>query len=163
MVPLPTTTLGIESRVGIDLNPLNLEVPEERLWLRALIWPERRDRATHLDQAMKVLRRNPPRLVAGDALVELPRLVDKVPPHLTICLFSSFTFNQFQREGRNRFAAFLTEQGNHRKVFLLTLGYATPQDVELRLTTYEKGSSREERLARCAPHGGWVEWLGPRA
>jgi hypothetical protein len=161
-VPLPSASIRIDARKGIDLHPLNLDEFDDRLWLRALIWPEQSDRAIRLEEAMESFRRNPIQLIAGDVADQLPELLDKASPRLAICLFSSFTLNQISQAGRDHLAAFLTEYSRIRNisVFFLALGYVNTQDVELRLSIYEKGSTREERLARCAPHGGWIEWLG---
>ena len=165
-VPLPSPALRIDSRVGIDINPLDLGEADDRLWLRALIWPEQRERAVRLSKAIEIFQRNPVKLVRGEALEVLPNLLNNAPPGLAICLFSSFTLNQISVEVRDLLAAFLREFSHDgRKVFFLTLGGATlsgeaGQEIELWLNVFERGSIRKHRLALCAPHGGWVDWLG---
>src|SRR3989449_10779097 len=37
--PIPEILPLVESRVGIDLNPLDVRNQEEMLWLRSLVWP----------------------------------------------------------------------------------------------------------------------------
>ena len=48
-------------RVGIDLNPIDATDPDERLWLRALIWPENTAQAALQDEALRVVAADPPR------------------------------------------------------------------------------------------------------
>ncbi len=42
----------IESRVGIDLHPLSLDNLDDRLWLKACIWPEERRRHLRFDRVI---------------------------------------------------------------------------------------------------------------
>ena len=39
-VPNPTSSLAWSARTGIDLNPFDSGDAQQRLWLRALVWPE---------------------------------------------------------------------------------------------------------------------------
>jgi hypothetical protein len=43
-------------RVGIDLDPIGLDNPDDGAWLRALVWPEQRERALRLDHAIAIAR-----------------------------------------------------------------------------------------------------------
>lgn len=45
--------LQIVWRAGIDLNPLDIDEPDDRRWLHALVWPDHRDRAALLDAALR--------------------------------------------------------------------------------------------------------------
>lgn len=158
-LPLPERAFDIRRRVGIDIAPVDVEDPVERQWLEALVWPEQRERVRRLRKGIKILREEPPVMVKGDASELVPRLLEGVPPGLTRCLFSSFTLNQFSSEARESLTAGLIRQGRSETVYLLTLGGSGPRDAELRLIVYRKGEPKVERLARCAPHGGWIEWL----
>lgn len=52
--------------VGVDLDPPDLTDPEDRAWLRALVWPENAHQATLLAEAMRVVADDPPRVLRGD-------------------------------------------------------------------------------------------------
>ena len=52
MPPLPNTIPTISWRIGVDLHPLDVRSDEDVRWLRALIWPEHRDRAQRIWSAL---------------------------------------------------------------------------------------------------------------
>ncbi|MCO7239260.1 DUF2332 domain-containing protein [Aeromicrobium sp. CnD17-E] len=75
--PLPRRVPPVAARRGIDLNPLDVTSPEDVAWLETLVWPEHDDRRARLRAALEVARADPPHVVAGDLLTELPRLVEE--------------------------------------------------------------------------------------
>ncbi|KZN23544.1 hypothetical protein A4G99_11605 [Haladaptatus sp. R4] len=56
--PLPDEFPRVASRIGIDLNPLDVRDETDARWLRALVWPEHEDRHRLLRGATNVARRN---------------------------------------------------------------------------------------------------------
>jgi hypothetical protein len=82
---------AIADRVGIDLNPIDATDPDERLWLRALVWPENTAQAALQDAALKVVANDPPRTVAGDVVDVLPQVVAGVPGGTPVVVFHSAT------------------------------------------------------------------------
>ncbi len=75
--PLPQRVPRVAARRGIDLNPLDVTSPDDVAWLETLVWPEHDDRRARLRAALEVARADPPHVVAGDLLTELPRLVEE--------------------------------------------------------------------------------------
>ena len=69
----------IASRTGIDLHPVDATDPDERAWLRALVWPENFTDASLLDAALASLAADPPRLIAGDGIDVCPDLGRQLP------------------------------------------------------------------------------------
>ena len=57
----------IASTSGVDLHPLDASVDADRRWLEALIWPEDRDKAALLHDALVLAASVPVSVVAGDA------------------------------------------------------------------------------------------------
>jgi hypothetical protein len=51
--PLPESIPDVVFRVGLDLNPVDIGDPDAVDWLKALVWPERRDEARILDNAIE--------------------------------------------------------------------------------------------------------------
>ncbi len=157
--PLPQRPPAVAWRVGLDLNPIDLSDPDERLWLRALIWPDEPGRAELLREAIAAVTLDPPRLLAGDALATLPRALAEAPAELPVCIYHSFTLNQFSPEGRRRFAEIVAGAAAKRVLALIALealSRASPVP-ELRLSL---GPALTPRLlARCDAHGAWIEWL----
>jgi hypothetical protein len=161
--PLPAAFPAIASRVGLDLNPVDLRDPDAVRWLRALIWPEQKDRAALLDQAVAGALADPPPLLAGDALALLPEVFATTLPDTTLCVWHSYTLNQFPQEARAQFVALLTAESHHRVVYHISMEVAPGPGPEIRLFTYRAGARTEELLAYCSPHGYWLEWLNERS
>lgn len=148
----------VASRVGIDLNPNDVFDDEAMLWLRALVWPEQRDRAERLQRAIELARQFPPRLVQGDALAALPRVLQEIPRAAPTILFHSFVLNQVAADARAAYYEMLAEQSAGRALFDLAI---EPEEwpARLVLTTWRANLAVQETLAICDHHGRWLEWL----
>jgi hypothetical protein len=160
--PLPATFPPIASRVGLDLNPIDLRDPDALRWLRALIWPEQANRAALLEQAVAVARADPPPLRAGDALVLLPEVFAAIPLDTTLCVWHSYTLNQFPHEAREQFVALLAAESTRRDVYDIWMEGFPGDRPHIRLLAYHAGEQTEQILAHCSPHGYWLEWLNER-
>ncbi len=157
--PFPSHLPSIVFRVGLDLNPIDIGNADEVLWLRALIWPEHHERVTRLQQALEVARQEPPLLLAGDALTLLPDVIAKVPANTTLCIFHSFTLNQFSPEQRRQLSAFLQDISAQRVIFRISLERLRGEHYpRLDAIKYVNGAKTAQSLAYCAPHGSWLEW-----
>lgn len=88
-LPEPTACPEIAWRGGVDLNPLDVADPDTLAWLETLVWPEHDDRRALLTAAAEVVVADPPTLVRGDLLVELPALVDVAARHGEVVVFHS--------------------------------------------------------------------------
>jgi hypothetical protein len=157
--PLPATFPPVASRVGLDLNPVDLRDPDAVRWLRALIWPEQANRAALLDRAVAEALADPPPLRAGDALALLPDVFAATPLDTTLCVWHSFTLNQFPSEAREQFIALLAAESHRRDVYDISMEVAPGDGPQIQLFTYRAGERTEELLAYCSPHGYWLEWL----
>jgi hypothetical protein len=90
-------------RAGLDLNPLDVTDPADLAWLGALIWPEHAHRRERLRAAAAVAAADPPLLVRGDLIDDLPALVARAPAAATLVVFHSSVLYQVGRERRQRF------------------------------------------------------------
>jgi hypothetical protein len=59
-------------RAGLDLHPLDVTDPADVAWLDALIWPEHSHRRARLRAAAALAAADPPLLVRGDLVDDLP-------------------------------------------------------------------------------------------
>lgn len=157
--PIPHVLPNVMWRTGTDLNPINVNDPEATAWLQALIWPEQRERATLLEQALAAARLDPPPLRDGNALDLLPELVDAAPDDVILCIFDTYTINQFAAADQERLAALLDEIAAHRRLFQITISWVGGESPTLRLTSWTREERAERTLARCDAHGAWIEWL----
>lgn len=106
--PLPTAVPAVAWRRGIDLNPLDVTDADQMGWLTTLVWPEHDDRRAQLVRAIEVAREDPPTIVKGDLLDELPALVDRAAEHGPVVVFHSAVIAYLTAEDRDRFHAMMT-------------------------------------------------------
>ncbi|MCO5991378.1 DUF2332 domain-containing protein [Actinoallomurus spadix] len=150
--PLPV----IADRVGVDLHPVDVTDPDERLWLRALIWPENRAQADLQDAALRVVAADPPRTVTGDAVEVLPRLVAEVPGDTPVVVFHAATRLHVAADRRPRFDDAIKAVGRTHRLFHLSLEAAPdlgPVAFALRL---RHGDGPERLVAVADGHAEWI-------
>lgn len=150
----------IVERIGVDLNTLDLDDPDDCRWLRALVWGDHPERLAVLDQAIEVARRVPMTLHEGDGNQLLPGILAGLEAGIAPIVFHSHALNQFPPAARERFEASLRRASERRAIYRVSLEYAgeTPRVEAL---IYRRGTLDERtRLARYDAHGAWVEWLG---
>ncbi len=118
----------IADRCGIDLNPIDAGDPDERLWLRALIWPENGAHARLQEEALRVVAADPPRVITGDAVEVLPALVAGIPRGTPVVVFHAATRIHVPADRRGRFdAAIAAIAGDHE---LFHLSFEASRRVE---------------------------------
>ncbi|MEU3455986.1 DUF2332 domain-containing protein [Micromonospora sp. NPDC006766] len=85
--PLPNRRPEVVWQAGLNLNPLDVTDPADLAWLDALIWPEHAHRRTRLRAAAAVAAADPPLLVRGDVVDDLPALAARAPAGATLVVF----------------------------------------------------------------------------
>ena len=106
--PLPEDVPTVAWRGGIDLNPLDVADEDQMAWLATLVWPEQDDRRGQLLRAIEVARTDPPVIVRGDLLEELPALVEQASAYGTVVVFHSAVIAYLVDEERARFHDLMT-------------------------------------------------------
>ena len=160
-LPELPSQIPVASRSGIELNPIDLDDDDAVMWLRALIWPDHLARQERLSAAIEVAQRHRPRLQAGDAAAALPGAMAATPSEATLCVYGTHTLYQFPADSRRAVYAALGEQGRERPVFFVSSEGTGPGWSEVRLNHYRDGARATVELARCCPHGRWLDWLAP--
>ncbi len=159
--PLPEGMQEISSRIGLDLEPLDVRNPDDSRWLEALIWPEEYEhRAPMLRSAIEAAKEEPPILLRGDALESLPETISSAPEDAAVCVFHTFTINQFSEEMRESLTRILAESSERRPVYRVSIEWIASETPLLRLAVFNGGNEEERILAACDDHGGWIEWFG---
>ena len=175
---------AIRHRVGIDLNPLDLDDPEERAWLTACAPPEI-GALQRLAGAIDVARSGHAPIVRGPADVHLSEVLGTVPAGLLIAVVDSYTavfFNDAQlrtvrevisRLGRERDVAWVsldplvplgtrahrTVQGAEAPDCLVDQNHRGGVFAALSVTSYDGGRGPVQLLATAHPSGTRMEWL----
>jgi hypothetical protein len=113
-VPIPGRVPEIAWRAGLDLNPLDPRDADTRRWLECLVWPEHDDRREVLRGALAVAAQDPPRVVRGDLIGDLPALLDEVPEGLTTVVTHTAVLAYVDDGTAAAFADLCRERGVHR-------------------------------------------------
>lgn len=178
--PLPDDPPAVHSRVGIDLNPMDVtdadtagsrsgdpaadDAPgNDADWLRALVWPEHDERRRTLDGAIDAARDDPPRLVRGDLLDDLPGVLDDVPEDVPVCVFDTLVLYQLPETDRERVYETLRGLTTERPLHWLAgeKPYGDDDGIRLEWTRAVDGDPETDLLAAFEQHGDWVEWCDP--
>jgi hypothetical protein len=154
----------IASRTGVDINPVDVTDADERLWLRALVWPENQQEAGLLSAAFDQLIESPVDVIAGDAIDICPSLGRRLPPGEPRVVFHAATRMHVPPERRAEFDSAIDSIGEHGPLFHV---WQEPS------TAPHRGSGPDvpEALAMHGPDGidpvpliqvdGHLEWIAP--
>jgi hypothetical protein len=178
LLPPVPTSVSVAWRLGVDLNPLDARDPDTRAWLRALVWPEHRDRMAVLDAALAIAELHPPPLVRGDLTTDLPELGASAPGASALVVVSTWVLAYVTPSRRHTFVGELRQLAAERgadvwlvvgegQSILGSLGLGLTDEPPdgygpsmLALCRFRPDGSDESRLlAECHAHGRWIRWL----
>lgn len=149
----------VASRIGLELNPVDLSDPDQRDWLRALVWPDHLMRFAQLEKALRVASQTKLNIRAGDALAQLPEVLRELPEEEPVCVYHTFVVYQFSEGMRRGLDDMLTAVGLRRPIWRLSIEGTLSGDAPMLLYGYRDGVRAKRHLANCSPHGVWLEWL----
>ena len=178
--PVPPAVPVISSRVGVDRTPVDLADPDRARWLVACQWPDQPKRVIRARTAVAMAHGRRPRVVVGDAVDDVARLVAEVPESALPVVFSTWVMSYLSAERQRSFVSELDHVGRERDLSLVFAeqpglvpglaeagvvpgrpdGAADGSATALVRVDWRDGQRRAHRLADQHPHGSWVEWLG---
>jgi hypothetical protein len=181
----PRVTLPpIAFRAGIELNPVDLADPAAVRWLQACTPPEAAA-LTRLTAAAGVARQHPARIVAGDAVAELPGVLASLPGDLPVLVTDAYLAVFLPPARLTALTTILRQAGQRRPVTWLSLDPLIPlgphgrdsvqglplpaglvADYQRRgvfavlgTRTFDGTAETGRLLGRAHPSGQWLEWL----
>jgi hypothetical protein len=179
--PVAPTLPELAARVGVDRSPVELGDPDDARWLLACVWPDT-GRLERTAAAIRLAQADPPRLVAGDAVATVARVVAALPAGTSAVVVTTWAFAYLSVDERAEFVGELAEVSRRRRVAWLSAEgpgtvellaqQATPDppvperlvpaepDV-LGLVTFDDGATDAQVLAFVHPHGLWMDWRAP--
>ncbi|WP_086663076.1 DUF2332 domain-containing protein [Lentzea kentuckyensis] len=84
VLPKLPKTVKVAAKAGIGVAPADLTDEDAYAWLEACVWADQPERLRLFGVACGVLRKNPPRLVAGDPVADLARAVEPIEAPLVV-------------------------------------------------------------------------------
>lgn len=161
----PEPGLAIVHREGLDANPLDAGDPDDARWLRALVWPGEDEREARLAVALELAAQDPPPVRAGLLPEDLPAALASLRDtagrlHATPVVMHSATLQYLARPERDEVERIIRDAGVRwvsleGPTVLTSLKGRVPGDGRPYFVLALDG----EPVARCSPHGGWVDWL----
>ncbi|MDI6103643.1 DUF2332 domain-containing protein [Actinoplanes sp. NEAU-A12] len=112
--PPPDRLPEVAWRAGLDLNPLRVTDPADVAWLDALIWPEHQHRRDRLRAAAAIAAADPPLLIRGDLVDDLPGLAARAPAGATLVVFHTSVLYQVPAARREAFDHLVRTLPGHR-------------------------------------------------
>lgn len=183
---VPRELPAVVDRVGIDVEPLDLNDPSVHSWLAACI-PQEIGAVTRFHEAARVTLANPARRLRGDACELLPEVLEAIPEGPLIFLVDSYVHVFFTPSQLARFREIVDAFGRRRDLDwvstdpLVPMGPsatstvtgvpAPPQVLErnrrggvfgtISRISYRGGEMTEAILGMAHPSALWLEWLDP--
>ena len=161
-VPWPEALPTVVWRAGLDLNPLDVSDDDDVRWLEALVWPEQEHRRARLREAAAIARTEPPLLVRGDLLEDLPALAAQAPADATLVVFHSSVVTYAPDAVRTKFVDLVTGLPGHwvsnegRRVFK----HIAVPDIEPGPGMFGLLCMDGRPMGYTAGHGQAVQWFG---
>src|SRR3954468_8453037 len=100
--PIPKK-LATAAKIGMDANPVDLADEEQYAWLEACIWPDQPERLRLFGAAAAAQRKNPPDIVRGDAVDDLPAVAARIPAEVPLVVLTSNVLFMLAPERRQAF------------------------------------------------------------
>lgn len=163
--PVPTPTpLQVEERRGVDLAPVDLAAPNDRLRLIAYLWPDQSERLRRTEAAMAL---TPAVLDKADAVEWLGTRLAPAPGRCHM-LYSTIAWQYLPAEAQMR-GAKLIEAAGHAATETAPLAWVKmepdrsdpDQAPGAALTLHLWPGGTDIVLGRIDFHGRWVRWTGP--
>ncbi|WP_433367803.1 DUF2332 domain-containing protein [Actinoplanes sp. CA-142083] len=147
-------------RAGLDLTPRDITDPDDLRWLESLIWPEHTHRRERLRAAAEWAKQDPPLLLQGDLVDDLPGLAERAPEGATLVVFHTSVLYQVPAERRETFISLVRDLPGHwisvENPTVLDYGsLPNPPDETLHNVLALDGRP----LAWCRPHGQAMTWF----
>ena len=101
---------SVVERIGLDLHVNDLHNEEDYLWLRALIWPEHKERLEMFDVCI-FSENESVQLIEGDGVELLSSIIEQISEEAVICIFHTHVANQIPEQVKHKLEKQIQEIG----------------------------------------------------
>ncbi|OUD10002.1 hypothetical protein BVC71_00315 [Marivivens niveibacter] len=156
----PAGTVAISDRRGVDLAPIDIHSPIDRLRLKSYIWPDQPQRMDMTDAAISMFNA---KIDQADAVDWLSKSLSTRKGHLTL-VYSTIAWQYLPRDAQYRGEAIMEMVGRATNadaplawLLIENDGKGEGAGISLRLWPNDLKLS----LGRMDFHGRWVQWAPP--
>lgn len=171
--PVPSRAIPlVVTRIGVDLDPLDVTDPDDARWLRACVWPEQLTQPATLDAELAQAATAPPTLLRGPVVEVLPDAITRVPADALPVVMTTWTLSSLPPASRLRFLQHLDEASTGRPVAWVSaegvgVAPAVPTLGDRRasghsiigVAVFDHSSLDVEAVGRCWSRGRMLAWL----
>jgi hypothetical protein len=136
----------VRSRVGVDQAPPDLHTDEGVLLLKSFVWAGQGERLERIDAAVQAWRADPPEIVVGDLVDELPALLARGPN----LVWTTAALSYLPAERQERVRTLVAESG------VAFVEAWRPRDGS---HDYYGLFVNGDEVAHGEFHGAWIDWL----
>jgi hypothetical protein len=151
----------IQSRAGIDIDPIDVTTDDGALLLKSFVWGDQTARLHRLDQAIRALRDDPPELISGDAALVLPEILEgrRGSGALTV-VWQTAVLSYLPADRRRLVHKALDEAGREEPLAFIEAGApSTGSHANFGLTLQLWPGGEREELGIADHHGAWLDWI----
>ncbi len=166
----------IETRVGLDLAPIDVTDPDAVTWLLACLWPDDLDRFGRLERAVDVAiaRRGEVVIVRGDMVDALERAASSASSATRLVVANCWSAAYLPEARRHELAARVASLARERPVTWVTMeGPRVARDLGVLaatarlahrgasvvcVTEFADGTAHSSFVAETHAHGVWLDW-----
>ncbi|MEM9458549.1 MAG: DUF2332 domain-containing protein [Myxococcota bacterium] len=148
----------LAERLGLDIDPLDIERSAAREWLRAFIWADDRERLRGFRGAINLLRTTPVPLKKADVTRDLVQACAGLRSRRLV-VAHTFLTSQLTAEQREAMSQQLRALSTDREIFQIGAEWDNGT-TELRVRRFDRGRPDNDMLiATGEPHGRSVRWV----
>jgi hypothetical protein len=145
----------VARRRGIDRHPIDVTTDEGALLLQSFVWADQAGRLARLRAAIDVVRADPPELIQGDYVRDLPRRLDDRVEGAQLVVYETASTQYLDRQQRETLHAALRDAAP--LTFLTTRSSSGADYYTLEAWSWPGGAVRE--VEQFDFHGAWLRWL----
>ncbi|NDJ60994.1 MAG: DUF2332 domain-containing protein [Chloroflexi bacterium] len=149
--PFPDQLPQVSARLGMDIDPVDIGAPDQRLWIRANVSAYNRPHAQLVDSAIAFGLEHKPPLIQGDGSTDVTAHARAFAPGQPLVIVDTYV----PVAVREAIQAQSRELARERRLFQVTIG-SFPVKSGVRLIDYQAGT--ETILAGTTVQGTFLEW-----
>jgi hypothetical protein len=163
--PVPAHLLelspSIRSRIGIDIEPVDVTRDGSALILRSFVWADQSWRLKLLDGAIASFREDPPVMIRGDVADLLPQILAERRRDSLTLVWQTAVLGYLPEERRRLVHDALAASGKDGGLaFVEASQPENGSELYYGLFLQLGPGGEREQLAHADFHGAWLEWLG---